>query len=70
MEPMVLFGGVILVAGIIWTAGDLLEDRRLLTAAKRLQWLKKLSQAYSAFKSRDISSRTACRAGLSPYKMS
>lgn len=70
MEPMVLFGGMILTAGTIWTVRDLLEDWELLTAADRLQWKKRLTQAYSAFKSRDINSRTAFRAGLSQYKIS
>lgn len=64
MEPMVLFGGVILGAGAVWTAGDLLKDGGV------QQWAQWLAQRYSGFKSRDISSRTACRAGLSPYKIS
>lgn len=70
MEPMVLLGGVILVVGTIWTVRDLLQDWGLLTVPGPSPWSKRLIQAYSAFKSRDISSRTACRAGLSQYKIS
>lgn len=70
MEPMVLFGGMILAAGMIWTVRDILKDWGLLNGADEQRYVKQLVKAYSAFRSRDISSRTACRAGLSPYKIS
>ena len=70
MEPILLVGGAILVIGGIWTVQDLLEESGLLTAADRRALAKKVTQACSGFRSRDISSRTACRAGLSAYRIS
>lgn len=66
MEPMVFMGGVIVVAGGIWTVGDLLQDAGLLTAAGKQRAKARATQACSGFRSRDISSSTACRAGLLP----
>lgn len=67
MEPMIFIGGVIVVAGGIWTLLDLLQDAGLLrfntcTAKKSAA---QADQTYSGFRSRDINSSTACRAGFS-----
>lgn len=70
MEPVVLLGGVILVTGAVWSVCDLLEESSLAAAVKRRTHCMRLTKVYSAFKSRDINSSTACRAGLSPYKIS
>lgn len=68
MEPIIIFGGIIVVLGGIWTVLDLLQD----VGFSLKTWVKdnkrKLAgthQVCSGFKSRDISSSTACRAGLS-----
>ncbi len=66
MEPILFIGGVIVVAGGIWTIVDLLQDAGLLTAAGKQQAKARATQACSGFRSRDISSSTACRAGLLP----
>lgn len=66
MEPMIFMGGVIVVAGGIWTVVDLLQDAGLLTRSAEQQAKKRVTQACSGFRSRDISSSTACRAGLLP----
>lgn len=58
MEPIVLIGGIIVVAGGIWTIGDMLRD-----CGCRPDWRRQL-QRYSDLSSLDISSRTASRAGL------
>ena len=72
IEAIVVLGGVIVVTGACWTVADLLRDcgvepRQAVGAAR--QSMKRSAyragQACSAFKSRDISSSTACRAGLS-----
>lgn len=72
IEAIVVVGGVIVVAGAIWTAADLLRDggiepQQLVYTAWRtaVHTATRAVQACSAFKSRDISSSTACRAGLS-----
>lgn len=72
IEAIVLLGGVIVAAGAVWTVADLLRDNgiephRLVSNARRAaeQSANRAGQACSAFKSRDISSSTACRAGLS-----
>ncbi len=70
MEPVLLIGGAILIYGVVWTVQDLLEESGLLTEADRKVLAKKASQACSGLRSRDISSRTACRAGLSAYRIS
>lgn len=56
MEPLIFIGGVIVFVGGIWTVLDLLLDIGLSKVHT--------TQAYSGFRSRDISSSTACRAGL------
>ena len=66
MEPISFLGGIIVLAGGIWTALDLLQDAGLLTETRRRKVKIAAVQAYSGFKSRDISSNTACRAGLLP----
>ncbi|QOX77417.1 hypothetical protein FY034_00145 [Trichlorobacter lovleyi] len=66
MEPMIFMGGVIVVAGGIWTVVDLLQDAGLLTRSAEQQVKRRVTQACSGFRSRDISSSTACRAGLLP----
>lgn len=67
MEPIVFMSGIIVVLGGIWTAIDLLQDAGFSLKKAGIKG-KKLTgtQVCSGFKSRDISSRTACRAGLSP----
>lgn len=64
MEPIVLMGGIIVVAGGIWSIIDLLED-----AGIRIKQSSR-GHAYSDFSSRDISSRTASRAGLPQWRIS
>ena len=66
MEPMIFMGGVIVVVGGIWTAVDLLQDAGLLIESGKQQAKVRATQACSGFRSRDISSSTACRAGLVP----
>lgn len=66
MEPILFIGGVIVVAGGIWTIVDLLQDAGLLTESGKQQAKVRATQACSGFRSRDISSSTACRAGLLP----
>lgn len=66
MEPMVFMGGVIVVAGGIWTVVDLLQDAGLSIESGKQQAKVRTTQACSGFRSRDISSSTACRAGLLP----
>ncbi len=66
MEPMIFLGGVIVVLGGIWTVLDLFRDADLLTEARKQQGKACAAQACSGFRSRDISSSTACRAGLLP----
>lgn len=66
MEPMIFIGAVIVVAGVIWTIVDLLQDAGLLTESGKQQAKVRAIQACSGFRSRDISSSTACRAGLLP----
>jgi hypothetical protein len=66
MEPMIFIGGVIVVAGGVWTAVDLLQDAGLLIESGKQQDKVRATQACSGFRSRDISSSTACRAGLLP----
>ncbi len=64
MEPIVIMGGIIMAAGGIWSFHDLLED-----AGIRIKQHRK-DHAYSDFSSRDISSRTASRAGLPHWRIS
>lgn len=77
MEAIVILGAVIVVVGAAWSLADLLRDcgvepRRL--AARQVRRFKngalRQTQACSGLRSRDISSSTACRAGLSPYSIS
>jgi len=66
MEPMIFMGGVIVIAGGIWTIADLLQDAGTLAESSKKQAKVRVTQACSGFRSRDISSSTACRAGLLP----
>ncbi len=66
MEPMIFMGGVIVIAGGIWTIADLLQDAGILAESSKKQAKVRVTQACSGFRSRDISSSTACRAGLLP----
>lgn len=66
MEPILFLGGVIVVLGGVWTIVDLLQDAGILAESSKKQAKVRLTQACSGFRSRDISSSTACRAGLLP----
>ena len=76
IEAIVALGGVIVAAGTVWTMVDLLRD----SGIEPLQLIGRLrrraahaasyGQACSAFRSRDINSSTACRAGLSQCRIS
>lgn len=67
MAMMIFLGGVIVGGGGVWTVGDLLQDAGLLTESGSKQMANaRVTQACSGFKSRDINSSTACRAGLLP----
>jgi len=77
VEAIVVLGGVIVTAGALWTVVDLLRDSGLdprhLTSKERRaaeRSVTQADQACSAFRSRDISSSTACRAGLSQCRIS
>lgn len=64
MEPILFIGGVIVLMGGIWTVVDLLHDAGFLLKATKKDKEQINTQTYSGFKSRDISSNTACRAGF------
>lgn len=64
MEALSFLGGIIVVFGGIWTVQDLLEDAGLFKKTGFQKRVLPATQACSGFKSRDISSSTACRAGL------
>jgi hypothetical protein len=64
MEALSFLGGIIVVLGGIWTIQDLLEDTVLLKKAGFKKRYLSVTQTCSGFKSRDIKSSTACRAGL------
>lgn len=64
MEPIVFMGGVIVLFGGVWTVIDLLQEAGLLTESGKQQARVRATQACSGFRSRDISSSTAWRAGL------
>ncbi|MFA6822834.1 MAG: hypothetical protein WCR32_03425 [Geobacter sp.] len=77
IEAIVILGGVIVAAGMVWTVADLLRDsgiepRHLTCRARQAaeRSVTRADQACSAFRSRDISSSTACRAGLSQCRIS
>jgi len=76
IEAIVVAGGVIVVVGGIWTVADLLQDngiepqQLICRARRRAELAAGYGQACSAFKSRDINSSTACRAGLSQCRIS
>lgn len=78
IEAIVLLGGVIVVAGAIWTVADLLRDssielHQLLSGVgqtAKQSAANRADQTCSAFRSRDISSSTACRDGLSQCRIS
>lgn len=71
VETIVVLGGVIVAAGAVWSVADLLRDsgmepQQLIgRVRRRVEHAASYGQACSAFRSRDISSSTACRAGLS-----
>lgn len=71
-----VLGGVIVAAGMVWTMADLLRDsgiepQQLINRVRcRVEQPAGSSQACSAFRSRDINSSTACRAGLSQCRIS
>jgi hypothetical protein len=76
IEAIVVLGGVIVAAGMVWTVVDLLRDsgiepQQLIgRARRRAEQAAGYGQACSAFRSRDINSSTACRAGLSQCRIS
>ena len=77
IEAIVVAGGVIVVVGGIWTVADLLRDigiepEQVVRSACRVaaRAAARDGQSCSAFRSRDISSSTACRAGLSQCRIS
>lgn len=76
IEAIVVLGGVIVAAGMAWTVADLLRDsgiepQRLIGRLRRkAAHAASYGQACSAFRSRDINSSTACRAGLSQCRIS
>lgn len=65
MEPILFIGGIIVLLGGVWTAVDLLADSGVVSEAERRRAAQSVIHACSGFRSRDISSKTACRAGLS-----
>ena len=76
MEAIVLLGGVIVAYGGFWSLSDLLRDAGInpLGMLDRMRRradkpIRRTGQACSALRSRDISSSTACRAGLSPCRI-
>lgn len=64
MEPLLFISGIIVLLGGIWTIFDLLQDAGLLPETGKEKTKESAVQACSALRSRDISSSTACRAGL------
>jgi len=76
IEAIVVLGGVIVAAGMVWTVADLLRDSgieplQLICRVRRsAKQAASDGQACSAFRSRDINSSTACRAGLSQCRIS
>ncbi len=76
MEAIVLLGGVIVGAAACWTISDLLQDhgiepKLVVRAACRTveRFVTRTPQRCSDLRSRDISSSTACRAGLSQCRI-
>lgn len=65
MEPILFIGGIIVLLGGVWTVQDLLMDAGLQANVDSQKVQTALVQSCSGFKSRDISSSTACRAGFS-----
>lgn len=65
MEPILFIGGIIVLLGGVWTVQDLLMDAGLQAKVDSQKVQTALVQSCSGFKSRDISSSTACRAGFS-----
>jgi len=76
IEAIVILGGVIVAAGMVWTVIDLLRDNGIEhqyligRVRRRAEHAASYGQACSAFRSRDINSSTACRAGLSQCRIS
>lgn len=77
LEAIVIGGSIVVLFGSAWTVADLLRDYgveprqiagTLLLAAD--QATARSHQVCSALRSRPISSSTACRAGISPYRIS
>ncbi len=76
MEAIVLLGGVIVGTAACWTISDLLQDRGIepkpfgRSACRTAgRFIARTPQTCSDLRSRDISSSTACRAGLSRCRM-
>ena len=76
-EAIVIGGSIVVLFGSVWTMADLLRDYGVepqqITGTLRLaahQAAARSHQVCSALRSRPISSSTACRAGMSPYRMS
>ncbi len=65
MEPILFIGGMIVIIGVAWTVQDLVRDAGIMTLPGTNKAKQALVQTCSGFRSRDISSSTACRAGLS-----
>ncbi len=65
MEPVLFIGVVILIFGGVMTVCDLLNDVGSKIGIRKVNINKSLTfEVYSGLRSRDISSSTACRAGL------
>jgi hypothetical protein len=77
MEAIVVLGGIVVVVGAVWTAGDLARDcgvepQQVIGNAQYAARKSALraDQACSALRSRAISSSTACRADMSQCRIS
>lgn len=71
MEAIAFIGGIVVIVGGYWSVTDLMQECGLdptgcikTRVAEKTVALKTRLQASSDFRSRDISSSTACRAGL------
>lgn len=69
LEAIVVLGAVIVMAGVVWTVADLVRDCGI-EPEQAVRSVARDGQACSAFRSRDINSSTACRAGLSQCRIS
>lgn len=65
MEPILFIGVVILFFGVAMTVYDLVRDLGCKIRIRKIEINNRCNISdYSGFRSRDISSSTACRAGL------